>query len=483
MGKRTMMKYVYATLIFAYVGITMLGVNNAQASIKPDGYSIETIKTPENVRFHITGVDVNKNGDLYVATRLGEVWRRQGETWNRFATGLHEPAGLLIEYAQGDAIDNNYSILVAHKPALTRLVDTDNDGKADEYINIASEWEFHNDYHEFNFGPVKDKQGYLHGTLNLGFQGGSGGYRGFAYKVSPKGEFTPYSWGLRSPAGIGISPIGDIFYTDNQGGWVGTSKLHHLKEGKFYGHPSSLRDLSNHSNNWRDKYSVEDLDAMREKPSVHLPHNHIAKSPGNPEWDLTKGKFGPFAGQMFIPDLTTSSLSRVMLEKVKGEYQGAVIRFMDGFQSGNIRAKFDNDGALWIGQTARGWGAEGPEPFGLQKVVWDGTLPFELVNITLSKEGFRLTFTEALDKASVNIGNLAVQQWHYLYHQKYGSDRIDLASVPVKRVKLSADRKVIDIQLPLEAGKVIEVDFRGLISDSGRKAANHKVFYTLNQTH
>lgn len=442
---------------------------------KPDGYSIETIKTPDNIRFHITGLDTDKAGNVYVATRLGEVWTLKGLVWKKFASGLHEPTGLLV--------DDDGTVLVAHKPQLTRLVDIDQDGVAEDYVHVASGWEFHNDYHEFNFGPVKDKQGYLHGTLNIGFQGGWGGLRGFAYKVSPRGEFTPYSWGLRSPAGVGISPRGEIFYTDNQGGWVGTSKMHLLEEGKFYGQPSSLRDIPGNPNNWREKYSVEDLDAMREKPIVHLPHGEISKSPGNPEWDLSAGKFGPFAGQIFMPDLTMSSLFRVLLEKVNGKYQGAAINFINGFQSGNIRAEFDNKGHLWIGQTARGWGAEGPEPFGLQKVVWDGTLPFELLNIKLTHSGFKLTFTEPLDESTIKSDSFSAQQWHYHYHQKYGSPKVDLASLDVSSVSLSDDGRSVEVNMPLHAGKVVEIAFDAVKSYTGRSVSTGKVFYTLNEVY
>ncbi|AWB68875.1 hypothetical protein C2869_01835 [Saccharobesus litoralis] len=456
--------------------VSFIASAQAQTIYKPDGYSIETIDTPSNERFHITGLDTDKNGVVYVATRFGDVWQLKDKHWSKFASGLHEPTGLLVE--------DDGSILVAHKPQLTRLVDIDNDGVAEDYINVASGWDFHNDYHEFNFGPVKDKQGNYHGTLNLGFQGGWGGYRGFAYKVTPKGEFKPYSWGLRSPAGIGINPEGEIFFTDNQGGWVGTSKMHLLEEGKFYGAPNSLHQApGENGQNWQKKYTVADLDRMREKPIIQMPHGEIAKSPGNPEWDLTQGKFGPFQDQIFMPDLTMSNIFRVLLEKVNGKYQGAVITFMNGFQSGNIRAEFDKNGHLWIGQTARGWGAAGSKPFGLQKVVWDGTNPFEMLNIKLTKTGFRLSFTEEIDANSFVESSFNVQQWHYHYHKKYGSEKVDLTTINISKMRLSPDHKQIEIDMPLTAGKVVGIDFSGLTSKSQRKASSSKVFYTLNQVY
>ena len=60
---------------------------------------------------------------------------------------------------------------------------------------------------------------------------------------------------------------------------------------------------------------------------------------------------------------------RVALEKVAGQWQGAVFPFRAGFQSGNNRLAFAPDGSLWVGQTDRGWGATGGKEFGLQRLV------------------------------------------------------------------------------------------------------------------
>lgn len=449
----------------------------------PDGYSIVTVQTPKDVPFHVTGLDSDNNGVIYAATRLGEVWRLENDKWFKFAEGLHEPTGLLI--------DQDGSIVVAQKPELTRIKDSDGDGLADEYQLFASGWDFHDNYHEYNFGPVKDDQGNYFGTLNLshnnpeaftlGTMGSAGGYRGFAYKVDISGRFEPYAWGLRSPAGIGSSPAGEVFITDNQGDWVPTSKMHLLKAGKFYGHPVSLIDVDGFDKEKVANLSIEQLTTMSEKPIVWIPHIEVANSPGNPEWDTTSGKFGPFKDQIFVADQTQSNIFRVLLDKVNGEYQGAVINFMNRFQSGNIRLNFDNAGQLWVGQTADGWGSQGGKPFGLQKVVWDGTNPFELLDIKLTTKGFKLTFTEALDPNAVIKDSFSAQQWHYHYSGNYGSPKMELAPLDIKQVSLSKDKKSIYIELPIVAGKVVQISFSGLKDINARSVSVDKVFYTLNQ--
>lgn len=449
----------------------------------PDGYSIVTIDTPVNTPFHVTGLDSDKQGVVYAATRLGEVWTLKNKQWHKFAEGLHEPTGLMV--------DDNGSILIAQKPELTRLIDTDGDGSADNYQLFASGWDFHDNYHEYNFGPSKDQYGNYFGTLNLshnnpdaftlGAMGSAGGYRGFAYRVDKQGVFEPYAWGLRSPAGIGSSPSGEVFITDNQGDWVPTSKLHLLKKGKFYGHPVSLIDVKGFDRQKVAALSLEKLAAMSEKPVVWIPHIEVANSPGNPEWDNSSGKFGPFAGQMFISDQTQSNIFRVLLDKVNGQYQGAVINFMNHFQSGNIRLNFDQAGQLWVGQTADGWGSQGGKPFGLQKVVWDGSNPFELLDMKLSNKGFKLSFTAALDAKTVTLDSLAAQHWHYHYSGNYGSPKMDLAPIAISKVTLAKDGKSIEVELPLVANKVVQIDFQGLRDRTGRAVSTGKVYYTLNQ--
>ncbi|MBK1878145.1 DUF7133 domain-containing protein [Pelagicoccus mobilis] len=456
---------------------------SADENYAPSGYSIETVTTPDDVLFHITGLDTAADGTVYCATRFGDVWTYKNDSWTKFADGLHEPTGLLV--------DEDGSILVAQKPELTRLVDSDSDGIADRYISFSDGWEYHDNYHEFTFGPVRDKDGNYFGTLNLshndpdafslGAMGTSGGYRGFAFKVSPDGTFSPYAHGLRSPAGVGISPNNEIFFTDNQGDWVATSKLHIIEEGKFYGHPVSLIQIDGYDRKKIAAMEPEEFNPFREKPVLWIPHQEVANSPGNPEWDMTKGKFGPFSGQIFIGDQTQSNIFRCGLEKVNGQYQGFLINFMSGFQSGNIRLDFDSQGQLWVGQTARGWGAKGNKPFGLEKVVWDGTHPFELLDMKLTKKGFQLTFTQPVNPNSIDAESLVFEKWGYNYWGNYGSPKVDETPVAVKSVKLKKGNTVIDVQLDLQTDQVFSVKFPSVKNKDGHSPSVTQAYYTLNE--
>ncbi len=462
----------------------LANVAMGQSTYAPSGYSIETVSIPEDIPFHVTGLDIDSDGTVWVATRFGYIWRLDsGEEWTRFATGLHEPTGLLI--------DDDRSIVVAQKPELTRIVDLDGDGSADEYHQITSGFGFHDNYHEYHFGPVKDAQGYYYGalnldhqaegTLNLGAMGSVGGFRGWIYRTRPGGGFEPWALGLRSPAGLGMSPQGELFFTDNQGDWTATSKLHFVEPGKFYGHPVSLRDEPGYSVEAIRSVNESDLEPLRELPAVWIPNIEVGNSPGNPEWDTTGGRFGPFQGQIFIGDQTQSNVFRVSLQKVKGRYQGMVINFMDGFQCGIIRTRFHPDGSLWLGQTERGWASKGNRSFGVQKVVWDGTHPFEIQDIKLTDTGFAIRFTEALDQTLINLDTLSVQRFYYPYTRGYGAPKTGVENVPVKSAHLLVDGKTIAIKVDLVAGRVYEFDINRLRSLSGRSVTVSKAFYTLNQ--
>ena len=273
-------------LLLCLFSLTLFGAT-------PEGYKIDTIKTPADVYFHVTGLDVAKDGSVYCATRFGDVWVLKNEKWQRFADGLQEPCGLVI--------DKDGSVIVTQKVEMTRLVDKNKDGIADLYLNLSNDFEFHNNYHEFNFGGVIDKDGNYVGTLNLAAgrdvkglklsaMSNEGGYRGWAYRVSPQGKFTPFAWGLRSPAGIGKNDQQEIFFTDNQGDYIATSTLNQLEENKFYGHPISLLDKAEYSKEKLEAMKDEDFEKMLNLPIVWIPQGEVANSPGNPEWNATKGK-------------------------------------------------------------------------------------------------------------------------------------------------------------------------------------------------
>ena len=188
--------------------------------------------------------------------------------------------------------------------------------------------------------------------------------------------------------------------TDNQSDWVPTGSLYHVRKDHFFGHPASLVWKKEWKN--RDPFNapITELDKMRTRAAVLFPQGIMANSPSQPLVDMTKGKFGPFSGQMFIGEMNRDRILRVMLEKVGGEFQGACIPFIDGrgLRVGNNRLAFAPDGSLWVGQIGfGGWLGES----GMQKIVFSGNTPMDVHTMSLTSNGFELTFTQPVDATTV----------------------------------------------------------------------------------
>lgn len=442
-------------------------------------YRIETLAVPDGVVLEVGGMCFTVDGVLMICTRRGDVWAvKQATTkpeWSLFASGLHEPLGLCAGEKPGE-------IYCVQRPELTRIADTDGDGRADAYDCITDAWGLSGHYHEFAFGPVRDREGNFYGTLNVAFHDSAVGdakapYRGWAFKVTPAGEFIPWATGLRSPNGIAFNLDGDLFVTDNQGDYIGTGPLHHVAQGDFHGHPAGLP--------WREgwkgdpfKAPLAELDTLRKPAALLFPFGPMGQSASEPTWDATAGKFGPFAGQMFVGDQTKSSIMRAALEKVGGEYQGACFPFRAGFQSGNNRTAWAPDGSLFVGQTDRGWGAVGGKPWGVQRVVWTDKVPMEIHTMSLTEDGFELTFTKDVDPATARAWS--IQHYYYEYHRQYGSPQF--GNTPVKARDVRVEGAKVRLVLPeLVGGRVYEFHVEGLRATDGSELLHGEAYYTLNR--
>lgn len=151
-----------------------------------------------------------------------------------FAEGLHEALGL--NYINGE-------LYAVQRSEITRLKDLDGDGEADEYKTVYT-WPLSGNYHEYAYGPVLDKDSNLVVTLNLAWtykEESQSKWHGWMIKVAPDGTMKPFAAGFRSPAAFAMNKEGDIFYSENQGGWVGSGGITHVAEGDFMGNPEGLK--------------------------------------------------------------------------------------------------------------------------------------------------------------------------------------------------------------------------------------------------
>ena len=429
----------------------------------PAGYQIESWDSPNDTfgrkqLFEPTAIAVAKNGTIVVGTRTAGIWRIRNQKWELFAEGTYECLGLVIEDDAGD------TIVIGQKPELTRLRDVDHDGRADEFLTVCDGYGFHGNYHEYTHGPVRDADGNYYFTLNLchsdnqrasyhaggAYMGSMGGFRGWCCRVTPAGVFEPFASGVRSPAGLGIDPDGRLLYVDNQGEYMGSSKLSYLYKDHFYGHPSSLVSLPGMKPD-SPEISPEKWQKSAQLSALWFPYERLSNSPGNPAWDLSRGKFGAYAGQMFIGDQTLSTLMRISSEKEGGVDQGCIIPFASKLASGIMRPCFLPDGSLFIGQTGRGWQANGGHESSLQRIFWDGkTTAADIQRVSVTQSGFEVHFTtplaETLSPEQV-LAEIKVESWTYTDSSQYGSEENEKHSDAVRNAVISADRKSVKFDL------------------------------------
>ena len=298
----------------------------------------------------------------------------------RIAAGLHEPLG--IEVVDGE-------IFVLQKHELTQLIDHDGDEIADEYRAICNSWQVTEDFHEFAFGLVHDKDHFyvsLSMAMRLLATEAQKPDRGRTLKIAPDGSYEHINYGLRTPNGIGLGVDGELFVTDNQGQWLPANKLIHVKEGEYHGMAWGLPD------------TLREPPKMV-SPTLWLPENEIGNSPSEP----ILVHYGPYAGQMLHGDSSHGGIKRDFLEKVNGSYQGAVFRFSQGFAAGVNRLCWGPDGALYIGEIGMvgGWTWK-EKKYGLQSISFNGKPTFEMLAVRARPPRFRNRVYAALGKRCRN---------------------------------------------------------------------------------
>jgi azurin len=464
----------------------------AQYNNTEDIYPISSVNIPDGIILEASGLAFNEKGQLAVTTRRGEVWlisNPESETpdFHRFGQGLHEPLG--IAFHEG-------AYYIAQRGELIKLEDTTGNGIADLYDTIYR-WPLTGNYHEYSYGPVFLPDGDMLVTLNLswiGYGASLTDWRGWMLRISQEGEMTPIATGLRSPLGFGLNAEGDIFYTENQGDWVGSGWMTHLETGDFAGNPEGLRWTHMPESPLTLRYEdIDDSEGLTlyeqarnipeiKVPAVWFPHAIMGISTSGVLLIEDDEQVGPFAGQMLVGDQGHSKIMRVYHEKVKGEYQGVVFGFREGFSSGVIKLEWGPENEVFVGMTNRGWGSTGRDNFGIDRMKWSGEIPFEMQKINAESNGFTITFTEPVDhQSAMDINNYRITDFTYHYHSDYGSPAINQQEKTITRLEISDDMMSVRLYVDgLREGYINEIRVDSIQSDEGRSLQHPVGYYTLN---
>ena len=325
-------------------------------------------------------------------------------------------------------------LYVSERERLTELSpDTNGDGLM-EHKRLAT-WPNGGNFHEFAFGLLHDDD-YFYVARSIAINNG-----GATTDPQPgadpgtRSRSTAATWqvsmiagGLRTPNGIGFGPENGIFVNDNQGAWLPANKMVQIKQDRFF----------NHYTNPAGPFDSKPVT----QPVLWMPHNEIANSPDNP----VLLKDGPFKGQMLWGDVTYGGLQRGFLEKVDGEYQGAVFRHSAGLEVGVNRTIIGPDGAIYVGGIGEGgnWGEDNKLRYGLQKLTPNGKNVFDIATMSLVDGGFKLTYTQPVGDAAIARLKDAYKfnQWRYVPTSQYGGPKVDEETLTGQgRLDLRATRR------------------------------------------
>ncbi len=425
---------------------------------------------PEGFHPRVGGLGFFSDGRLAVSTwdSLGGVYILEHvETGDpeqvqvhRFAAGLHEPLGLEVV---------NDEVYILQKQELTKLIDHDGDGIADEYRTLCNAFDASADFHEFSYGLVFH-DGYFYATLGLAMRLMQNETqlpdRGTTIRMDTLGNFEILNRGLRQPNGIGFGVDNELFILENQGQWVPSSKLIHLREGDFHGC------------RFHDGGRFEGL-AMT-PPAVWLPQDEIGNSPSEPVPMI----HGPYAGQMLHGEVTHGGVKRVFLEKVDGAYQGAVFRFSQGLEAGINRLAWGPDSALYAGGVGMngnwGWGSK---QFSLERLAFNGKRVFEMLAVRALPKGLEIEFTQPLaEEDGQTAAEYTIEQWRYEPTAAYGGPKLDHEKLDISDIEISPDRQRVQLHIPgIKPGYVLYLR----LSETMRSADNGalwagEAWYTMN---
>lgn len=396
------------------------------------------------------------------------------------ADNLYEPCGLV---AVGEAL------YVSHRKAITRLTDSDKDGFYETHETVASGWEGWN-YHQFHFGLVH-KEGKLYSALATAMAPPK--WEGMGTNAAPNGPMRGciietdlssntahvFAGGTRTPNGLGLGPNGDLFYADNQGTWMPANQFTHVVPGRFYGHYNNTNFVPKLETRYpRGGIASSWSDLPRTPATLLLSQGEVSNSPTQ----SVLIEQGPYAGQMLIGELTAGGLRRAYLEKVNGQWQGAVFRFTQGLNCGVNRVVWGPDGALYVGGIGAGgnWNWRDTR-FGLQRLKPTGKAAFEIFAMRALPDGFELEFTSPVDPSWLaNPANYTASHWTYVFTADYGGPKVDLQPLQVTAATPHSDGKRVRLTIPgLKTGYCIHIR-TDPTSVAGETMWSTEGWYTLN---
>lgn len=436
---------------------------SAEITVVP-GFQGKRLPYPTNIM--PTAMTFNHRGQLLFTSLKGHVYSADDNEAKLFAEGLAAPFGIL---------DSHDMVLVAHKPEIVGLVDTDNDGSADEATVIATGWGLTDDYHDWTCGLVRDAEGNLFTTLGSDYAQKNrplekSRWRGDAIKIDPAGKIESLARGLRFPTGVAMTADQHIFITDQQGVQNTFNELNWLQPGARFGVPS---------------LHEPEKDAPATPPAVQIPHpwtrsvNGIAAIPKS----LADRTHPKLFDQLLGCEYDTRFLVRFSHQLVDGVMQGAVYPFSkpvgsavrtDGSNAaaqtvrtadptngflGPLSIAVSPDGDVYVGSIHDSGWQGGLNTGDIVKLSPESKWPNGLAEIRATPGGFDLEFFHPVDKAKAeDKSRYQISGYARVWQGSYATPDSGRHNAEVREAKLSDDGKFVSLQLNgLKPGHVYDV--------------------------
>ena len=420
-------------------------------------YVIDTITVPYRDQnpfkspMRIGGMDILPDGRIAVCTLMGDVWIVDGidenlekVTWTRFASGLHQPLGLVAK---------NGPIKVIGRDQLTRLVDSDGNGEADLYECVTNEFPTAKG-NSFALTLHQDNRGrYYWFTRSNQF-----GMTRFAVGEKPESIAT----GLRGTNGTGVSPDGSIvFAMPQEGTWQPASGIFEVGGGSYHGHFGPKEQYGKHG---------------YEMPMCFIPRG-IDNSSGDIVFLPEDNRLGPLSGQIIGTSFGYCSHYLVLREKIGDGVQGGIVPLAGDFLSGAHRLRFnEHDGHIYVAGTD-GWQSYAKENGSLQRLRYVGGNLHLPTKVETRENGLIVRFNTKISPESVKLERAFAEQWNYLYSGAYGSPEYSVKypgqqghdPVQIRSLHLIEDGTALFVEIP-QLHPVMQFHlYLELESDSGEK--------------
>lgn len=406
------------------------------------GFRGHRLPIPSNIM--PTAMTWMNDGRMAFTSLKGHVWIASDtdedgipDQTHLFEEGLAAPFGII---ADGE------SLLVAHKPEVLRLTDTNGDGRADRRDVVASGWGYSDNYHDWASGLVRDANGNLYVGLGSDYSQNKRSvkndrWRGGVVKIDPSGVVTPFSMSMRYPMDVAIDRYGHVFATDNQGVQNTFNEINHLMPGRHYGVPSRHQPP--------DKLTAE-------APAVMVPHpwsrsvNSILFLPDN---FAIKGLRGHGIGCEY----DSRFLMRFTIQDVNGTLQGASYRFSLPDQEaggsnfiGPICAEVSPGGDLYVGSIwDSGWQG-GRNTGGIARLVADPkSFRNGIGEVRAIAGGFEVKFFQPVDsKAATNAENWKLQAFTRKWGGNYSTPDSGRFTPVITSLSIDDSGRIVTLRVP-----------------------------------